>query len=44
MKDIWLIGAFAAVLASVPAHLRAKIEPQEGGTQTQQTQAIPLAY
>jgi hypothetical protein len=42
MKDIWLIGAFAAVLASVPAHLRDKVEPQEGGTQPQQTQAIPL--
>lgn len=42
MKEIWLIGAYAAVLASEPAHLRSQLAPREGGPQSQQTPVLPV--
>ena len=42
MKDIWIIGVYAAMLASIPAHLRNLLEPREGGAQFQQTHALPV--
>lgn len=42
MKEAWLIGAFAAVLSSVPPHLRNTLEPREGGLQSPQTHALPI--
>lgn len=41
MKEAWLIGAYAAVLATVPAHLNSRITPREGGLQSQQSLPIP---
>ena len=42
MKEAWIIGAYAAVLASVPAHLRIQLQAREGGTQAQQTLVLPV--
>lgn len=42
MRDIWIMGVYAAVLASIPAHLRNQLEPREGGSQCQQTHALPV--
>lgn len=36
------MGVYAAVLASVPAHLRNQLEPREGGPQFQQTYVLPV--
>ena len=42
MVEPWILGAFAAVLTSIPAHLHTKLASRDGGSQPQQTRVLPV--